>query len=392
MRYTLTTTPKGPKLEESIIKLKRFAYSLDKGRNWTKYEGNPVLNNPGTKDFRDPKVIWHEQTGRWVVILAVGDHISLYTSPNLIDWTFASDFGVDQGTHDGVWECPDLFELPVDNSGESKWVLILNLNRGNPNGGSGTQYFVGQFDGNTFTNDNSPETVLWLEYGRDNYAGVTWSDIPSSDGRRLFIGWMSNWEYANLVPTVPWRNAMTVPRTLNLTQTANGVRLANLPVKELQGLRQQDQKLEQQSITEAIDLTQKVPFSTTTSELILEFDSWSENADFGIRLFNPMGEEVLVGFDAGLKSFYVDRSRSGKSEFSDKFLGRHTAPRESEDGGITMHILVDVSSVELFADNGQIVMTDVFFPNQDFDRVELYARNGQVNLKSGSVFDIGSIW
>ena len=168
-----------------------IAYSLDKGRSWTKYNKNPVLPNKGDTDFRDPKVFWHEPTKHWVMPLAVGQHLEIFTSPNLKDWTKTGEFGQKDGSHGGVWECPDIISLNT-NEGIEKWILIQNIGRGAVNGGSGTQYFVGNFDGKTFINDNSPETKLWLDYGADNYAGVTWFNAPNNE--KLFIGWMSNWD------------------------------------------------------------------------------------------------------------------------------------------------------------------------------------------------------
>ena len=185
---------------------------------------------------------------------------------------------------------------------------------------------------------------------------------------------------------------MTVPRTLNLIQTANGVRLTSLPVKEMQDLRQQNKMFKDLSIKGEINLTPEIPFSVTTSEIVLEFANWNESTDFGIRLFNSKGEEVRIGFDSTTKQYYLDRSRSGKSEFSPGFSGKHVVARESADAVVRMQLLVDASSIELFADDGQVVMTDVFFPNEDFDQVSLYARSGQVDLKSGSINDLKSIW
>ncbi|MBK8504111.1 MAG: glycoside hydrolase family 32 protein [Saprospiraceae bacterium] len=183
------------------VESQAIAYSLDKGRSWTKFPGNPVIKNPGIKDFRDPNVIWHEGSNQWVLVLAASDRLHIYNSPNLRDWNLASEFGEKDGNHDGVWECPDLFPLQID--GQEKWVLLQNISPGHPNGGSGTQYFIGDFDGKVFKNDNPPAMSLWLDYGKDNYAGVTWSDAPNKGGQRTFIGWMSNWQYAQQVPTAP---------------------------------------------------------------------------------------------------------------------------------------------------------------------------------------------
>ena len=212
-----------------------MAYSLDKGRTWTKYANNPVVKNPGIRDFRDPKVLWHEASKQWIMTLAVADHVEFYASKNLKDWAKTGAFGQSDGAHGGVWECPDLFPMKVFGTNKTKWILIGNIGGGAPNGGSGTQYFVGDFDGKTFKNDEKPSKTLWFDYGKDNYAGVTWSD--NLDNRRILLGWMSNWQYAQTVPTGTWRSANTVPRELSLVVTKEGLRLCQKPVKELEILR-----------------------------------------------------------------------------------------------------------------------------------------------------------
>ena len=209
-----------------------IAYSLDGGDSWTKYEGNPVIPNTGIKDFRDPKVFWHEQSEKWIMVLVAGDHAQIFTSPDLKAWEYSSSFGKNQGAHGGVWECPDLFLLPVEGSDESQWVMTISINPGAPNGGSGTQYFLGDFDGERFVSEQ--EETLWLDYGTDNYAGVTYNSTPNN--RRIFIGWMSNWEYARQTPTEVWRSAMTLPRTLSLVSTEQGVRMRQAPLAELDSL------------------------------------------------------------------------------------------------------------------------------------------------------------
>ncbi len=222
-----------------------LAYSNDRGRSWTKYPGNPVLpNSEGIRDFRDPKVRWDEAAGQWLMVLAAQDRVKFYTFPNLLDWTFLSDFGEQFGGHGGVWECPDFFPLPLEIEDRSKYVLLLSINPGAPNGGSGTQYFVGDFDGTEFTLDTgferdvASEKGVWLDYRRDDYAGVTFSDVPDSDGCRLFMGWMSNWNYGQAVPTETWRIAMTLPRALTLQRTPAGLRVFFQPVAELADLQQ----------------------------------------------------------------------------------------------------------------------------------------------------------
>ena len=232
-----------------------IAYSLDGGKTFTKYEDNPVLSDANIIDFRDPKVFWHAPSKQWVMSLATTQTITFYGSKNLKEWTRLSEFGEGLGGHGGVWECPDLFPLTYE--GKTKWVLFVSINPGGPNGGSATQYFIGDFDGKTFTPDtmNYP---LWLDYGRDNYAGVMWSNVPATDGRRLFIGWMSNWDYANEIPTVNFRSAMTVARTLRLAHNGEHLVVASEPVKELESLR-----------TEPLSLADKTTSDTVTFENLL---------------------------------------------------------------------------------------------------------------------------
>ncbi len=233
--------PIGEKNGSNKFQNQGLAYSIDKGRTWTKYPGNPVLKSPGIRDFRDPKVFWHNESDKWIMILAVNDRVHLYSSPNLLDWTFLSEFGQGIGAHGGVWECPDLFRIKVRGTNEMKWVMLVSINPGGPNGGSATQYFVGNFDGTNFIKEN--KEIQWVDWGRDNYAGVTWSNVPESDGRRLFLGWMSNWQYANVVPTHVWRSAMTVPRELALMHTGDGYLLVSNPVRELESLRTEKTQL-----------------------------------------------------------------------------------------------------------------------------------------------------
>ena len=225
--------PKAEKEGRIDFQSQAIAFSLDEGKTWTKYKGNPVIANPDLKDFRDPKVIWDEANKQWLMALATVDKTLFYSSPNLKEWALLSNFGKGIGAHDGVWECPDLFPMKVENSDEVKWVLIQSLNPGGYNGGSGTQYFVGDFDGKKFKLDPSMENLPekhdhWIDYGKDNYAGVTWSNIPDSDGRILFMGWMSNWLYGKEVPTETWRSAMTVARELKLRKVGDTYRIYSL--------------------------------------------------------------------------------------------------------------------------------------------------------------------
>ncbi len=356
------------------------AYSTDKGHNWKKYNQNPVLKNPGTKDFRDPKVSWLEKYKKWVMTLAVGNEIHFYVSKNLKDWSFSGKFGLEEGSHGGVWECPDLIEMKVGVGKETKWVLLVSIGSGATNGGSGTQYFVGNFDGKTFKNDNSKETILWVDYGCDNYAGVTWSNT----NRHLFLGWMSNWQYAQTVPTKNWRSAMTIPRELALQKTNDGVRLFSIVVKEMESLRKS-------SVPLNIQQNKAYPFSL--GELTITIDLTQSNAEeFRVEFRNALDEKIKVGYIKSSNQFYIDRTKSGDTTFSDKFPAIHYAPRLSKELQLSMHIFIDHSSVELFADKGSVAMTDIFFPNQNYNQFQLYSESGKVKLISGKLFELKSIW
>src|SRR5437773_1097059 len=232
-----------------------LASSRDRGRTWTKYAGNPVLDI-GSKDFRDPKVFWHEPTGRWIMVVALSEErkIRFYGSADLKSWSPLSDFGP-AGSTKGQWECPDLFELPVEGDpARRRWVLDVDVNPGAPQGGSADQYFVGSFDGTTFRNDNPETQVLWADHGKDFYASLSWSNLPPSDPRRIWIGWMSNWQYAPQDPTSPWRGMLTVPRALKLAALPAGLRLVQEPVAELRALRGEHWTVASRAVEGAVPL------------------------------------------------------------------------------------------------------------------------------------------
>ncbi len=388
----------------AVFQTQAIAYSNDRGRSWTKYAGNPVVPNPGLKDMRDPKVIWHEASQRWIMVLAAGDRIRMFASYNLREWQPVSEFGATVGAHGGVWECPDLFPLKVEGTGETKWVLLVSINPGAPNGGSATQYFVGNFDGSTFTLDPSfatsvgvagkePSRGVWVDYGRDNYAGVTWADIPAEDGRRLFLGWMSNWDYARDVPTDAWRSAMTIPRVLTLHRTANGLRLFSTPVKELRTLRTETAVTSAQRVSGVLPL--RLPSGTTAASAEVDFEFVVKPGtvtDLALELSNSVGDRYLVGLDAGKTRFYSDRTATPHT-FSSTFASAvHYAPRIATDSIVRMHVYLDRASVELFADGGATALTDIVFPSQDFTTLRLIVRGAPVTLQYANVSGLRSIW
>jgi fructan beta-fructosidase len=362
----------------------RLAFSNDRGRTWTHYPGNPVLDI-GLPDFRDPKVFWHEQTKRWIMVVALpmAKRIGLYASTDLKEWTPLSEFGPAGAWQDPIiWECPDFFPLEVEGEPEvRKWVLIVNINPGGPAGGSGTQYFVGEFDGTRFTcdPDHSGEEAVWLDHGSDFYAGVTWSNIPESDGRRILLAWMSNWAYTLDVPTSPWRSAMTIPRSLTLRRTSAGLRLAQKPVEELEVLREEpalvfsggsfavaDLWLYQQR-----DLNELLDVELTFSEVF-------PTAPFVINIHSGRAEVTAIAIDPRKGQLAVDRTYSGLRGFHPAFAAscRHVAPLRIANGHLKIRLLLDTSSLEVFAQDGESVLTDLIFPSAGKRSIGLSSEGG----------------
>jgi fructan beta-fructosidase len=371
------------KLGRNDFQVQSIAYSNNKGRTFNKYVLNPVIKNPGERDFRDPKVRWDEHFRKWILVFAAGQKVKFYSSPNLLNWEYLSEFGIGEGAHGGVWECPDIFPLKIMN--EEKWVLLVSINPGAPNGGSGTQYFIGNFDGTKFTNDNPDSTIMWLDWGPDNYAGVTWSDITEKDGRRIYIGWMSNWTYAQSVPTEAWRSAMTIPRMLELKNTGSGIRLFSSPVNEMVKLRKSESKL---------DLLDDSSFNISgLNELIFKVDLKNSSADsFGAIFSNSKHESLVFGFDKLHNQLFIDRTKSGKISFSKEFPGRHFAPRISNDSILEIRLFLDYSSLELFADGGSVTMTEIFYPNEKINQVMFFRKNGIARIENAELFDLSTIW
>jgi fructan beta-fructosidase len=373
--------PAGEKEKRNDYQNQSIAYSLDNGKTWLKYPGNPVLKNPGITDFRDPKVMWYEPQKKWVMTLATKDYITFYSSPDLKNWTKESEFGKEIGAHGGVWECPDLFTL--DDKGKKVWVLIVNLNPGGPNGGSATQYFLGDFDGKTFTASHTD--TRWLDYGPDEYAGITWSNTGN---RKIFLGWMSNWLYANLVPTKTWRNAMTIARDLKLKQVGNNIFIASQPVPELSKIQSKPVIVQNIRLTTPVDLAKKTGPVKFPCRLNLTLD---EIKDFSLVIANDAGEELVIGYDKKQNQYFIDRTKSGKIDFQKDFAARHVAPRFTDNGKMNLSLVIDASSVELFADDGLTVMTEVFFPNKPYSQIRLQSSDNAV-IKKLEYINLKSIW
>jgi fructan beta-fructosidase len=331
-----------------------IAYSTDKGRSWIKYDGNPVLPNPGIRDFRDPKVtqvVNDDGTKEWIMTLAVQDRVHFYSSPNLISWKKTGEFGQNVGAHGGVWECPDLLKMQTP-KGQEKWVLLLSINPGGPQKGSATQYFIGDFKDGNFTPDDT--MIRWIDYGPDNYAGVTWNNLPESSNRSLFIGWMSNWLYGQSVPTESWRSAMTIPRELSLIEINSVLLLKSAPARELDFLRQEGRRI-----------AETAQFSSQATEIDLELDG---SDTFSLTITNELGEIIAINKELGLVS--VDRSQAGKSDFHEDFAAIHSAPMSWK--AERLRIYLDASSVELFVNEGELVMTSLLFPNSPWKSITFH--------------------
>ncbi len=326
-----------------------MAYSTDNGMTFKKVADNPILtsNDP---DFRDPKAFWNPEIRKWNLILAVGQEMRIYSSPNLKDWTYESSFGKGYGCHDGVWECPDLMKLQVRGTDKQKWMLICNINPGGIFGGSATQYFIGDFDGKTFTCQQTD--TRWMDYGKDHYATVTFDNAP--DGRHIALAWMSNWQYANQVPTTQFRSANSVARDLDLFEADGEIYCGVTPSKELLALR-----------------GAKVKKPTPACEIVVDVKS---SAD--IVLSNSKGEQVVMRYDAPGKTFTMDRKNSGLSDFSESFAAETVAPVH---GNIKqLRIFVDHSSIEAFDAEGKMAMTNLVFPSQPYDKIKV--KGGKVTI------------
>ena len=360
-----------------------IAYSLDGGKTFTKYEGNPVLTDANIIDFRDPKVFWHAPSKQWVMSLATTQTITFYGSKNLKEWTRLSDFGEGLGGHGGVWECPDLFPLTYE--GKTKWVLFVSINPGGPNGGSATQYFIGNFDGKTFTPDtmNYP---LWLDYGRDNYAGVTWSNVPATDGRRLFIGWMSNWDYANEIPTVNFRSAMTVARTLRLAHNGEHLVVASEPVKEVESLRRDPLSLADKTTSDTVTFENLLPNNQGAYELTFTVTP-NDTDSFSFSIENTKGEVLTYLFDIDKKTLSVDRTKSSvafNTNFAETLIKAPLTAKKS----YTVRLLVDKASTELFVNNGEVVQTNTVFPSEVYNTLRFKTEKGTLNLNDITVYKL----
>lgn len=362
------------------IQSQSMAYSLDNGKTFIKYEYNPILTST-ERDFRDPKVFWYAPRKHWVMMLAVGQEMQIYSSGNLKEWKKESSFGAMQGAHGGVWECPDLVEVAVEGSKEKKWVLICNLNPGGPFGGSAAQYFVGSFDGKKFVNE-SPTQTKWLDWGKDNYATVTWSNAPA--GRCIALGWMSNWQYANNVPTTQYRSANTLARDLTLYRVGGELYLKSKPSPEIKKARAEEKKIPTFEVKGNYEVASLLADNKGAYEIEMTIENkGTSKIDFS--LMNEKGEKVAMYYDVVRKQFVMDRSASGIVGFSRDFPAVTVAPVRNTDQ-IHLRLFIDRSSVEVFGEDGEYVMTNLVFPAEPYNRMVFSSDKGSYIVKSMNVY------
>ena len=365
-----------------------LAHSGDDGATFTIYGGNPILTTPG--EARDPNMFWNEQTGRWNLVLAHAlDHeILFYSSENLIDWTFESAFGRGYGCQKGVWECPDLFQLPVRGTDRKKWVLIVNINPGGPFGGSATQYFVGEFDGHEFVCDDYADEAKWLDYGKDHYAAVTWSGAPG--GRRTAIAWMSNWEYADAVPTMQFRSANTLPRELDLFRARDGELYVGVkPSPEVETLRGAKQQFGAQQLA-----SQAVGYELPADGLCeIDLDlSFDKAHTVNIVLSNDCGESLTMLYDlrGNRHQFTMHRQNSGDTSFSDHFPATTAAPMLSLGRKASLRLFLDRCSIEAFDGKGRFAMTTLVFPTAPYTRMSIYTTGGEARADQVTIYALNN--
>lgn len=355
-----------------------LAYSLDEGKTWQQYANNPVLDIH-LKDFRDPKVFWYAPEHKWVmaVVKPLEYKVQFYASADLKKWNLLSEFGP-MGNIDKIWECPDLFQVAIEGSTEKKWVLSMST--GHPQKGwLSVQYFVGSFDGKKFTADqlNYP---LYIDYGKDFYAGITFNNIPAADGRAIMIGWANCWQYANDIPTKVFRGAYTVPRELSLRNVNGQLQLVQQPAKELNNYTQNIFD------ASAIELNNEVKLldSAKGTALDISFELQTD-ASAGIHVLKSGAEQTTIAYDNTTKTFSVDRRQSGDTSFSNVFASVETLQLNPVNNKIKVRVLVDKSILEIFVNDGEYVFTEQVFPKHKEGTIELFAEKGKATFSNVSV-------
>jgi len=354
------TTALPPKNKDYYLQQQCIAYSKDKGRTWHKYEGNPVIENDQWKDFRDPKVFWHDETDSWVMVVTNGKKVNFYRSQNLKDWELTSDFSCNAFYFEGVWECPDLIKLPVENTDEEKWILEVGVQDNSSAGGSGVQYFVGEFDGYQFKNENPNQKAFWVDHGQDFYAVQSWSNLPKEQEREVWIAWMNNLAYFEAAPTNDWKGVQSLPRELKLKKFNNEYYLKQKPIKELDQIR-----IEEESILEH-DLKNDFNCELDFDPFEVSFQAEIEKNDkLNVNLIRGNNLKINLLYDRKKKEVVLRRSFQVDKKMGQVFNDSHTAIIEEDKEEIDVQLIMDRSTLEVFVNQGEIVFSDLIFPKED---------------------------
>lgn len=369
-----------------LSQIQSLAHSDDDGMTFSFYNGSPIITTE--REARDPNMFWNEDIKKWNLVLAnaLEHEMLIYSSPDLKKWTLESSFGKGFGSQDGVWECPDLMKLPVRGTNEEKWVLICNINPGGPFGGSATQYFVGDFNGKEFVCDTPAEKAKWMDYGKDHYATVSWSNAP--ENRHTVIGWMSNWQYANEVPTMQFRSANTLPRDLELFQAPDGdLYLSVKPSPEVDALRGAKKSYGPVSVSEKARAYNLPSENDGICEILLDVDL-KKAQKLDILLSNKKGEKVAMHYDAAMQTFAMDRKKSGLVQFSQHFPAVTVAPVHGEGNRCKLRIFIDRCSIEAFEEDGKFAMTNLVFPTEPYNAISISTEKGKARVESLEIYSI----
>ena len=375
--------------EEGPLQQQAIAYSKDNGRSWTKYEGNPVIKNYGVADFRDPKVFWHEESQKWVMVVACDDRVRFYNSPDLKEWNYLSEFGQDIGIHADTWECPDLIKLPVEasdsNAADSeikeKWLLEVGDIRGGQSGVA-VQYFIGEFDGERFESDY--DRSFFVDHGQDIYALQSWSNLP--DQRQIWLGWMNNIGYMAKIPTTGWRGMMSIPRELSLKDDGERIKLLQKPVAELKELRETIYQKDEFELQNKLNLD----FSEQSFELKAEID-FNQAEEVVFALHKNGAQESLLKLNRKKNKISVDLSKSGNTDFDETFLLEKEIDYEFKEK-VDVNIFADRSSLEVFLDGGEVSITNLVFPDKPAEEIEISIGQGRAMIKQLEIYKLKSIW
>ncbi|MGG4479263.1 GH32 C-terminal domain-containing protein [Paenibacillus illinoisensis] len=377
-----------------------LAYSTDQGRNWQYAEDRPIVienpgqngEDPGSWDFRDPKVVRDEEHNRWIMVVSGGDHIRFFTSTNLLDWTLTDNFGYGEYIRGGVWECPDLIQLPVEGTDERKWVLMISTGANTKTQGSDAEYFVGELTAEgKFLNDHPAGKVLKTDFGKEFYASMSFANMP--DERKVMLAWMTNWDYPFDFPTNPWKGQLTIPREVSLRTTEKGVRLVQKPVIELETLRQNLYSAEQLMVgPQSQNVLKGLTAGAYEIEAEVEIPADSSVTEFGFHLRQREGQQTTVGYKTEKETMFVDRTASGDVGFSSLFTKVHEAALQPENRRIKLRIFVDEASVEVFGNEGRMVFSDVIFPDPAGRSMAFYSLGGDVKVVSMNVYALDNIW